>query len=877
MPPTDMPDVTIDVANVLASHIPCVTGDVEYDQPSHTLAGGVINTNPSHANSIFVGGSDATGDVVNVQPSHISAGDDRMWTRISKSELSLLKKDAKIGKLVRRRFAQKRYTNTPLSRRLLAIALMHASKLGLETAANMTPLIIASFLTECDLDLEDVATSSPSATTLKRIMIDEAVDTIYTERRDMKGLPLTLLADKGDGQSKRGTASFIKLAARMDESRNRVKVTCIGIQGAGDSSIDAATAIDHALKVYDYPDSRVLFSGHGTDAGGGGTREDLLQKLIAVNRVRNSIAYIWTTCALHGLNLCLSSPTTRTMGEGGLLKRTVLQLLHSAYNLSQQYNYSEWADIWTLLTGAKSENVKCPVMTRWECVGEAVENMVKNCEEWKVVANNIVNTEKSGSTKHTIASHLSSLLCEKVLIAHLYFLRAYGNSWWLPHFQWQKHIDERSKSAGFLGRHMALHFYVQHRDLYFLINNWKTHDKFKEYVRTFPNNSIEYNMDKLANDFFKRVDAIHTKHFSQWRDKYLHLALAGDVIPARYLANWILGLPNPSLPLQYFLTVHKTTIDVEAALSFLTLNNSPETQRSNQYFLNHRDAIIEIAEGKELWSEDSDCMRKFRQYVKNNWLIVSTNTQLVERWVKDSNECTLSGKDEHFSSIIATCRSATIFDYKLDARTEAEGRELKGNQFVVKGIKGQRINRKTGRIEERTSSLIDIRGSSYAALVIRKTIARSITLEECKDEDAMKIIYDALVSKTDQHRLKRNETTVENYSQVLLSPTPAKPLNTIQRSKGVDTTSHMKGEIAYSSLCIVHIPLVREEMTFRGVQYDDKMSIKALVKALMEHDIAAQKETNDITANEINNKTFTPLRRSAEAYDSQSVGAVVQD
>ena len=92
MPPTDMPDVTIDVANVLASHIPCVTGDVEYDQPSHTLAGGVINTNPSHANSIYVGESDATGDVVNVQPSHISAGDDKLWTRISKSELSLLRR-----------------------------------------------------------------------------------------------------------------------------------------------------------------------------------------------------------------------------------------------------------------------------------------------------------------------------------------------------------------------------------------------------------------------------------------------------------------------------------------------------------------------------------------------------------------------------------------------------------------------------------------------------------------------------------------------------------------------------------------------------------------------------------------------------------------
>ena len=34
----------------------------------------------------------------------------------------------------------------------------------------------------------------------------------------------------------------------------------------------------------------------------------------------------------------------------------------------------------------------------------------------------------------------------------------------------------------------------------------------------------------------------------------------------------------------------------------------------------------------------------------------------------------------------------------------------------------------------------------------------------------------------------------------------------------------------------------------------------------MTHDTAAQKEKNTQTAGEINNKTFTPLRRSAEAY-----------
>ena len=107
--------------------------------------------------------------------------------------------------------------------------MMHAPKLGLEVAANIIPLIISSFLTDCGVNLEDVATSLSSARTLTQTMIDEAVDTMHLERQAMRGVPLTLLADKSDGHGKRGSTSFVKLAAQMDEARDHVKVTCIEI------------------------------------------------------------------------------------------------------------------------------------------------------------------------------------------------------------------------------------------------------------------------------------------------------------------------------------------------------------------------------------------------------------------------------------------------------------------------------------------------------------------------------------------------------------------------------------------------------------------------------------------------------------------------
>ena len=139
-------------------------------------------------------------------------------------------------------------------------------------------------------------------------MVEEAIDTIVIEREDMKGVPLGLMCDKGEGEKKRNGASFVKLVPRFDKTTNKIKVTCIGIQSAGNFSVDAAEGVDHALKPYDHDNQLLQFEVQGTDAGGGGTRKDLADKLESRGRVKEYVEYIWSTCALHGLNLTLSSP-----------------------------------------------------------------------------------------------------------------------------------------------------------------------------------------------------------------------------------------------------------------------------------------------------------------------------------------------------------------------------------------------------------------------------------------------------------------------------------------------------------------------------------------------------------------------------------------
>ena len=911
MLPIGMPDVAGDVVNDTRGHTPLVTGDVISVLPSHPLArnedlgeaggvistfpsqvdlrkaGGVINTSPSVLNHEYAGGVVNTnpsnidlgeaGGVVNTNPSFLSSDKvpSNLYTTISRSELALLRNDADLGKRIRKKLTQKKFKCTPLGRSFLGIAMMHVPKLALESAERFIVLVLCWFMADLGLlhMLSSIPAISPSANTLKDIMVEEAIDTIVIEREDMKGVPLGLMCDKGEGEKKRNGASFVKLVPRFDKTTNKIKVTCIGIQSAGNFSVDAAEGVDHALKPYDHDNQLLQFEVQGTDAGGGGTRKDLADKLESRGRVKEYVEYIWSTCALHGLNLTLSSPTNLIMGDGGLLKRTALQCLHTAYNLAQQYHYEEWKDIWMLLTGEAYTSMKMPVMSRWECVGESVNHILKYKEMWLDVAKNIVQKENTGTTKHTIASYLTSYLVEPMILAHLYFLKGYITSWWEPHFSWQKHVDEQTKVAGFLGCHMAVHFFIQHRDLEELSNNWKDNANFAAFVGVFPENNI-YTIDQLAKDFFARAKDRHEKHFGQWRLRYLYLALGGESLPAEYIAKWLVGKELPSG--NYMSSKHNTVINLSSMGGFLTSGIAPESLKTKEFFRLHQDAIVRLSEGEKLWdSEGSETVINFRNYVKQKWFIVVTNTQLVERWVKDSNECTHSGKEDHIASLVAMCRSATVFEYKYEAKVAAQTRILKANQHFSAGKIGSRVIKKTGEQETNTNTVSDVRGSYYTAIVINRTMERNNRLVSMRlNMDKRKEIRKQLTSRADQLRSKRTEHTIEGYATSAYSDTARKALNTIQNQTGFDVTNHMRGEVPYSSLRITHIEYVRDELHMRGVAFDNGWSIKKLAMVLKNNDLELQKDeilqktgNKNPHASELNSKTFLPIHRSAEDYE----------
>lgn len=81
-------------------------------------------------------------------------------------------------------------------------------------------------------------------------------------------------------------------------------------------------------------------------------------------------------------------------------------------------------------------------------------------------------------------------------------------------------------------------------------------------------------------------------------------------------------------------------------------------------------------------------------------------------------------------------------------------------------------------------------------------------------------------------------------------------------------------------MTIMHIPLIRQELRFRVVVFDQSWSIKALIRALKECNIAAQKtkiegETGILLDKiKLNNTLYLPLAKRREILLGGGINSV---
>ena len=152
--------------------------------------------------------------------------------------------EAKIGRLIKKKIQRKRYADTPRAHSLMAIMMAHVPMVSLQSIEQIISFSFASLLLDCGVEVSNIPYICPSAATLKNIIFEEAANTILLEREVFKASPLSLMCDKGDGSKGRDGENFVKLLAYWDEENKKVRVVSIGIDGAGNSSQEAAKGID---------------------------------------------------------------------------------------------------------------------------------------------------------------------------------------------------------------------------------------------------------------------------------------------------------------------------------------------------------------------------------------------------------------------------------------------------------------------------------------------------------------------------------------------------------------------------------------------------------------------------------------------------------
>ena len=106
---------------------------------------------------------------------------------------------------------------------------------------------------------------------------------------------------------------------------------------------------------------------------------------------------------------------------------------------------------------------------------------------------------------------------------------------------------------------------------------------------------------------------------------------------------------------------------MKKAIVFLNRNMTRNLFCQCESYQKHECAVCESAEVAHLWKKDaSNNIRIFWEYVEDEWLIVPSNTQFVECWMKNTNECTFTNKDKHLPSLMAIYQLDTLLGYFFD-------------------------------------------------------------------------------------------------------------------------------------------------------------------------------------------------------------------
>jgi hypothetical protein len=785
---------------------------------------------------------------------------------ISKSYFEKLKKADRQSRFVKDACQYQRFRGgSSVMRSMMAVAVTSCPSLPLSQACNVIPMFVASSLIDAGvLDTAKVSSFSksfPSESYLRDLVFSFAAENMYQLSIKLANKKIFLACDKGN---KKGISHFVKVLSWYDPDTISVKKQLLDIDASGGQTQECGDAIAASLKKIGSP----RLQGQTTDSGGGGVL-DGLHKAIE-ERQLCSPWYLVTSCSLHNLQLAVANPIKEILGEGGLDKKNVMQMLHSITDLQESMEGSIWnahveealdflatygssntpyigetdgdkqfAVKWELvktfhdfnntMTDKEEKKVNfkipVPVLTRWWSVGETARVTWSAYLLLIRISQQVINSTSSKPNK--IASGLQPLMIELEIFSDLSLVTDYHTFFVSPHFDWMQSCTDMSGIPAFQSHNLLGRYFLLVQDLTELATSiTTTHTGFIGFRRTLASCSpiLRQHQEQKASKFIGiALEAIH-KHFSRWCNvSLLPAALLSERPLALAVASVLLNkeLPQEVGAMDFSSKVHDRDINIQAFHSFVfSIASNNDHNAYHGKVLHASQALFHGHDLREM-EQHNDETKDLKAYLYSMYLPLASQTQFVEAGVKEAKNVSITDRSEMLRSAYAVARAARVHS-----------------------IEDIRCLKSTQRVE---------------ALI---TNALAHAEEHMELKEANPDYQDKIDAITDYMREQhfREQRLQQAIVDALEKANKNKQENAVQKKVGVDRTHAMLDMFAYGKLKkSLHHDMLKVELLFRGCSEEEVNKMSITQRKLKLKDMEVDRLKDDPIRKDIATKAFLSL------------------
>ena len=646
-----------------------------------------------------------------------------------------------VGKKLLEMKKKKRYDGNLDSKSLYMLATSTCPQASPEAISMMAPPIIGALFADLDLqdhfEYEEIANNTPSAATIRNVIdIHRQLQMQVIADLVIQDVPIFASFDKGH---RNGKDYMVKELSWWDESEKRVETIRLQSDGAGSTSEEAARSWDVALQEIDFwvqqrepGRENVKLYGQTTDSGGGGVLHSVKGELSKLDRIKLE-GYVVAACALHVANRALETAVVKSFGECNMNTFNFHHYLFTYYT-AQEYLGENFESVWEEATGEKfydkNNLLQKPVLTRWWSVIRCADQVILSHEEWKKFRDYVFHV--FGSTNKDVQKKITALgkvarqnvevgKCEKIM-ADLYFFAAFGEEYFKKHMDWLHKIDPISKTFGASSHNMPLRSLIMEWELDDLMkdDSWMEKEKFHkavEMMNNLPNDKYSDDDGSLLEAgkettlkqwklFFSNYKIILGKHMISWRDQSkLHFALASsDKEVASIFAAKLKSInyipPNNIIQSP----VHKCKVDLQRWKKYLDEQDPTNTISTTRFLQNHDQAILKLAMGSSLWSDNDPSITLMKKDCCMLILPLKHQQHSAEAAVRDIGICSETGRCDHQASAIQAFRSLVQSKANFKRREEMQNEDWKPSPNKHRDKNGNPLTAQAQKIDQRNNS-----------------------------------------------------------------------------------------------------------------------------------------------------------------------------